>query len=88
MPALSSFYGIIVRMQNETGAVHHKPHIHAVYGDDEIVLTIDGETLEGEFPNKQLKILQAWIAIHEEELKLNWELLQKGEGYIKIEPLR
>lgn len=34
MPALSMFYGIIVRMQNERGGRHHKPHIHAIYEDE------------------------------------------------------
>jgi hypothetical protein len=59
-----------------------------LYGDYEVVVTIEGEVLEGEFPNKQMKLLLAWIAIHEDELKANWELLSKGEGYFKIEPLR
>ncbi len=36
MPALSMFYGIIVRMQSEKGGKHHKPHIHALYRDDEM----------------------------------------------------
>ena len=52
MPALSMFYGIIVRMQSEKGGKHNKPHIHAIYGDNEIVVAIDGEVLEGSFPNK------------------------------------
>lgn len=88
MPALSMFYGIIVRMQSERGGKHNKPHIHALYGDDEIVVSIDGEILEGKFPNKQLKLLLAWMAIHEEELYANWKLLSGGDGYFKIEPLR
>lgn len=88
MPALSMFFGIIVRMQNERGGRHNKPHIHALYGENEIVVGVDGEILEGDFPNKQLKLLLAWIAIHEDELKANWELLSKGDGYFKIEPLR
>jgi len=87
MPALSMFYGIIVRMQSERGGKHNKPHIHALYGDCEIVVSVDGEILEGDFPNKQLKLLLAWITIHEDELKANWELLSNGEGYFKIEPL-
>lgn len=82
------FFGIIVRMQNERGGRHNKPHIHALYGENEIVVGVDGEILEGDFPNKQLKLLLAWIAIHEDELKANWELLSKGDGYFKIEPLR
>jgi hypothetical protein len=88
MPAISMFFGIIVRMQNERGGKHNKPHVHALYGEYEVVITIDGEVLEGELPNKQMKLLLAWIAIHEDELKANWELLSNGEGYFKIEPLR
>ena len=38
MPALSMFFGIIVRMQSERGGKHHKAHIHAIYGDWEIVI--------------------------------------------------
>lgn len=86
-PALSTFYGIVVRMQSEKGQKHNKPHIHALYGDDEIVVGIDGEILEGTFPNKQMKLLLAWIAIHEEELRKNWMSLSNGNGYFKIEPL-
>lgn len=88
MPALSMFYGIIVRMQSERGGKHHKPHIHAIYGDKEIVIAIDGEVLEGELPSKQLKMLEGWMAIHEDELKANWQMLENGEGYFKIDPLR
>ena len=88
MPALSMFFGIIVRMQSERGGKHNKPHIHAIYGNDEIVVSVNGEILEGSFPNKQLKLLMAWMAIHEEELYANWNLLSEGEGYFKIDPLR
>ena len=87
MPALSMFYGIIVRMQSEMGGKHNKPHIHALYGDDEIVVGIDGEVLEGKLPNKQMKLLLAWMAIHEDELKANWKLLCNGEKFFKIDPL-
>lgn len=88
MPALSMFFGIIVRMQSEIGGKHNKPHIHALYGDNEIVVGIDGEVLEGSFPNKQLKLLLAWMIIHEDELQANWKLLSNGDGYFKIDPLR
>ena len=36
MPALSMFFGIIVRMQSEKGGKHNKPHIHAIYGGKKI----------------------------------------------------
>ena len=88
MPALAMFFGITVRMQSEKGGRHNKPHIHALYGEEEIVVSIEGEILEGIFPNKQLKLLLEWMKIHEGELKENWNLLSNGEGYFKIEPLR
>lgn len=88
MPALSVFYGIVVRMQSEKGGKHHKPHIHAIYGDYEIVIAIDGEILEGNFPQKQRKMLEGWMAIHEDELIANWQMLSDGDGYFKIAPLR
>ena len=50
MPALSMFFGIIVRMQSEQNSKHHKAHIHTIYGDYEIVIALDGEILEGQFP--------------------------------------
>ena len=88
MPALSMFYGIIVRMQSEKGGRHHKPHIHAIYGDHEIVIALDGEVLEGSIPIRQRKMLEGWMAIHEDELVANWKMLSAGEGYFKIEPLK
>lgn len=86
MPALSMFFGIIIRMQSERDGKHNKAHIHALYAGN--ALGLDGEVLEGSFPNKQLKLLLAWAAIHEDELRANWELLSNGDGYFKIEPLR
>lgn len=88
MPALSMFFGIIVRMQSEKCGKHHKPHIHAIYGDDEIVISLDGDILEGNLPSKQRKMLEAWMAIHEDELRANWQMLSDGEGFFKIDPLR
>ena len=33
MPVLSMFFGIIIRMYNESGERHNIPHIHCVYSD-------------------------------------------------------
>ncbi|MCD8068945.1 MAG: DUF4160 domain-containing protein [Lachnospiraceae bacterium] len=87
MPTLSMFYGIIIRMQSEKGGRHHKPHIHCVYGDYEIVIALDGEVLEGDFPRNKLKLIEAWMTLHEDELNANWKLLSEGDGYFKIQPL-
>lgn len=88
MPAISVFFGITVRMQSEKFGKHHKPHLHAVYAEYEIVIALDGEVLEGHLPLKQHKLLEGWMVIHEDELLANWNMLSKGDGYFKIAPLR
>jgi len=68
---------------------HQIPHIHARYQDDEVVIDIiSGEVLTGYIPNKQMKLVQAWIEIHSEELKVNWELAVNGVEPFRINPLQ
>ena len=88
MPVLSSFYGIIVRMYREIDGKHKEPHIHAEYSGDEVVVTFEGEILEGALPRNKMKLLDAWMEIHKEDLEANWKLLGNGEQYFKIDPLR
>jgi hypothetical protein len=47
-----------------------------------------GSIIEGVLPPKKLRMLQAWIVIHEEELMADWALAVNGEAVFKIEPLR
>lgn len=35
-----------------------------------------------------MKLVEAWIEIHQDELKADWELAIKGEQLFKIEGLR
>ncbi len=68
---------------------HHLPHIHVKYQGDEVIVSIpDGDVLEGKIPKSKMKLLQAWIEIHKDELVANWELAVTGEQPYKIEPLR
>lgn len=48
----------------------------------------DGTVLAGSIPPKQLKLLQAWIEIHRDELLADWELALAGEQPYKIAPLQ
>lgn len=88
MPVLSMFYGIIIRMQSEKGGKHHIPHIHVICGDDESVFSLEGDLMEGIISSSKRKLVEAWIEIHKEELKADWKLLDEGEQYFKIEPLK
>jgi hypothetical protein len=44
--------------------------------------------IEGNLPPSKMKLLIAWIEIHQEELAADWELAAKGEAVFPIEPLR
>jgi len=88
MPVLSMFYGIIVRMYMEKSSRHSLPHIHAEYSGEEVVVALDGKVLEGAMPSAKMKLLDAWMEIHRDDLAANWRLLANGEQYFKIEPLK
>ena len=88
MPTLSMFYGIVVCMYSEKGERHHLPHIHCKYNEHEAVISLNGELLEGDMPSSKLKLIEAWIEIHKEELVANWNLLSHGEKHFRINPLQ
>jgi hypothetical protein len=83
------FYGIIVRMFFFDNKEHKLPHIHVEYQDTMAVIGIpDGELITGTFPKSQLKLVQAWIEIHKDELMANWKLAVEGQTVFKIEALK
>jgi len=68
---------------------HHLPHIHAQYADEEAVILIpEGDVIEGSLKTAKLKLVQAWIEIHREELIADWNLAVTGRQVFKIEPLK
>ncbi len=88
MPTLSVFYGIIITMYKEAGGKHNKPHLHAEYQGKDAAIDFNGNIIEGAIPGNKMKLIQAWIEIHKEDLEANWKLLSEGREYFKIEPLR
>jgi len=88
MPVLSMFYGIIIRMYYRDDKQHRAPHIHAEYSGHEAMLSIiDGSVLSGELPGNKLRLVDAWIEIHRDELLANWLLAVRGEEVFRIDPL-
>ena len=88
MPIISMFYRIIVRMYLIDQQHLNLPHFHAEYAEYEASIRIeDGEVLAGELPRKQLRLVQAWIELHRDELQADWELAVSGENPYKITPL-
>ena len=89
MPVISLFYGLIVSMYYLDTKQHNLPHIHVKYNEFEAVFTIpDGDLLEGNLPNNKIKLIKAWVEIHQEDLMADWSLAVKGQPIFKIEPLR
>ena len=83
MPALSRFYGIIIKMyfiQRE----HNPPHIHAITQDfDAPFLIATGEIMDGDFPPKAKAMVKEFILKYQKELEQMWET----EQYRKLPPL-
>ena len=89
MPVISMFYGVIVMMYYFDNRRHHEPHIHVQYGEEEAVISIpEGNVIEGSIRSNKLKLVQAWIEIHQEDLMADWHLAANGQPIFKIEPLK
>lgn len=88
MPTISMFYGILIRMFFRDIEKHHVPHIHADYqGKVAVYSIIDGTLLAGGLPPNKHKLVVAWIEIHQEDLRADWELAVNGKKPFPIKGL-
>ena len=79
MPTISMFYGILIQMYFYDDKKHHCPHIHAEYDDHHVTLAIsDGTILAGSLPASKMKLVQAWMEIHRDDLLADWKLAVNG----------
>ena len=85
MPVICMFFGIVIYMQYDD---HNPPHFHAEYQGERASFDFDGNQLNGSFPKKQTKLVQAWCEIHREELMADWELASEKTEIFRIDPLR
>lgn len=69
--------------------MHHFPHFYVEYAEFTAVLAIDsGDVLEGELPRNKMKLVQAWLKIHREEILADWSLAVRGLAVQEIKPLK
>lgn len=88
MPTDAMFYGIIIRIYSGKSE-HNPPHFHAYYGDYRAIFDIGScMMLEGDFPSRQRRLVEAWTEIHQDELRADWRLASEGEMPRPIDPLR
>ena len=88
MPTISMFYGIIIRMFVGPKE-HNPPHFHAFYQGSKGIFNIhEAEMIEGNIPQKQVRLIQAWIELHKDELLADWDLAQSNDLPYSIDPLK
>ena len=85
MPTISIFDGIKIMLYYRD---NQPPHFHAVYNEYEAEVGIDPiMILEGDLPRPERLKVFAWAALHQAELRANWELARGARPLLPIEPL-
>ena len=88
MPVISMFFGIRIYIYLEEGGQHKVPHVQAIYDGYEMAIDFAGNVLAGSLPRKQQAMVVAWVLMHEEELRANYELMKDNQPPFRIEPLK
>ncbi len=86
MPAISIFFGIIIRMfYNE----HEPAHFHAEYQGQRAKFDFTGRMIVGNIGSKTARrLIKQWAQAHKTELRANWQRMKAGKPLEMIEPLR
>ena len=85
MPRLCEFYGIVIYMYRPD---HPPAHFHVRYGEHWAKVALDGSAIiEGTLPGRAFRLVQEWTRLHQTELATNWDLAQRLEALVPIEPL-
>ena len=86
MPTISMFRGIKIFINYRD---HLPSHFHAEYGEYMCSVSIEEiEIMNGTMPNKQLKMIYGWAALHQEELREVWYLAQQQKELFPIDPIK
>lgn len=71
MPVISHFYGIAIKMYFND---HLPPHFHAIYGEyNGIFSTETLELLEGDLPERSIRLIKEWSSNYQMELSKMWD---------------
>ena len=78
---------IIIRIYLIDDQHHDLPHLQAKYAEFEASIGIeDGEILAGTLPRKQLRLVQAWIELHHDELLADLGNLARRKTPLQDQP--
>ena len=85
MPEISRVFGIVIKMFYND---HEPPHFHAEYAGQTGRIDVENLVLlRGRLPRKQLQLVLGWAALHQEELRVNWNRARTGRPVERIDPL-
>jgi hypothetical protein len=67
---------------------HVPPHFHARYGDRKALVDIESlSLLSGSLPPRVRGFVTEWAAMHQEELRQNWEVARRKQPLLPVAPL-
>jgi len=70
MPEIARFYGIIIKMYFSD---HLPSHFHAIYGENNGIFELNSlEMIEGDLPNRAIKLVKEWAEQYKNELLEMW----------------
>jgi len=82
VPRISAFYGIVIAMYFDE---HGVPHFHASYAGQRASVAIATlEVLAGSLPERALRLVHEWAALHCGELEENW---LRARDELPLEPI-
>jgi hypothetical protein len=85
VPEISRFFGIVIGMFYSD---HPPAHFHVRYGDQRAIVGIDTlSVLEGSLSPRALGLVTEWAALHQRELKADWDRARRQQPLLPIPPL-
>lgn len=67
---------------------HNPPHFHAEHQGEKAVFDFRGNILRGDISSRTaVRLIREWVDLHQPELDSNWEEMQAGREFKKIDPL-
>ncbi len=85
MPEISRFFGIVIRMYYDD---HAPPHFHVRHGSQKALIEIETLALmRGQLSPRALGLVMEWAALHQQELREDWNLARANAPLKPIQPL-
>ncbi|WP_434358702.1 DUF4160 domain-containing protein [Parasalinivibrio latis] len=70
MPIIYRYSGLIIEWRTRD---HPPPHVHARYGDFEVMIEVKSGKVTGRMPPKQLKSACQWVEENRQDILLQWD---------------